>query len=60
MRRAAADFASKIPAGFSPAELQGFLVKRKKDPRMALKEVGAWVNEILSQKASKKKVLHVQ
>ncbi|KAF9737053.1 hypothetical protein PMIN01_04832 [Paraphaeosphaeria minitans] len=37
------EFASKIPAGrFSPAEIQGFLLTRKKEPRRALAEVEAW------------------
>ncbi|KAH8745120.1 hypothetical protein F5883DRAFT_397761, partial [Diaporthe sp. PMI_573] len=44
MKRIAADFATKIPAEFSPAELQEFLLKRKKDPRRALAEVGTWVD----------------
>ncbi|KAH8761540.1 putative mitochondrial chaperone BCS1-A [Diaporthe sp. PMI_573] len=60
IKKVAADFAAKIPAGFSPAELQGFLMKRKKDPRRALVEVGAWVDGLLSQKASKKKVSQLQ
>lgn len=57
----AAEFASKIPEGlFSPAELQGFLLKRKKDPRRALNEVDNWVDGMVKQKASKTKVLQVQ
>ncbi|KAK2602428.1 hypothetical protein N8I77_008960 [Diaporthe amygdali] len=56
----AADFATKIPDGFSPAELQGFLLKRKKDPRRALAEVDYWVDAMMRQKASKTKVLQVQ
>jgi mitochondrial chaperone BCS1 len=36
-------FADQVPDGlFSPAELQGFLLKRKKDPRKACEEVGKW------------------
>jgi hypothetical protein len=60
MKNLAADFAANIPPGFSPAELQAFLMKRKKDPRRAVVEVGAWVDGILRQKVSKKKVLQVQ
>lgn len=60
LRVVAADFAAKIPDGFSPAELQGFLLKRKKDPRRALAEVGHWVDAMTKQKASKTKVLQVQ
>lgn len=52
MKTAAAHFAAKIPAGFSLAELKGFLMNMKKDPRRALQEVGTWVNEILDKKAS--------
>lgn len=60
LRVVAAEFAKKIPDGFSPAELQGFLLKRKKDPRRALEEVENWVDAMMRQKASKTKVLQVQ
>ncbi|KAH6654990.1 BCS1 N terminal-domain-containing protein [Truncatella angustata] len=54
-------FAEKIPDGrFSPAEIQGYLLKRKKHPLKALDEVDKWVEALLQQKASKSKVLHVQ
>ncbi|KAK0673996.1 putative mitochondrial chaperone BCS1 [Cercophora samala] len=57
----AQEFASKIPEGqFSPAELQGFLLKRKREPRRALREVGVWVEGTLEQKKSKTKVVRVQ
>lgn len=58
----AASFAQKIPPGqlISPAEIQGFLLKRKKQPRTALAEVEAWVEALVKQKASKTKVLKVQ
>ncbi|KAK3325291.1 BCS1 N terminal-domain-containing protein [Apodospora peruviana] len=58
----AADFAAKIPTGklISPAEIQGFLLKRKKAPRLALAEVEVWVDALIKQKASKVKVLQVQ
>lgn len=57
----AVEFANKIPDGhFSPAELQGFLLKRKKDPRKAVDEVGLWVDATMRQKASKTKVIQVQ
>lgn len=43
----ASKFAAKIPDGvFSPAEIQGFLLKRKKEPRKAADEVGNWVKEM--------------
>lgn len=57
----AAEFAEQIPEGhFSPAELQGFLLKRKKDPRKAVGEVGHWVDAMMRQKASKTKIIQVQ
>lgn len=55
------EFAAEIPDGqFSPAELQGFLLKRKKDPRKAVAEAGPWVDAMVRQKASKTKVLQIQ
>ena len=61
LSRIAGEFAAKIPAGqFSPAEIQGFLLKRKKTPRKALAEVDKWVDAMVQQKASKTKVLQVQ
>ncbi|KAI0115521.1 P-loop containing nucleoside triphosphate hydrolase protein [Nemania sp. FL0031] len=57
----AAQFGEKIPAGeFSPAEIQGYLLKRKKQPARALEEVDKWVAALLQQKASKTKVSQVQ
>ncbi|KAK4159010.1 BCS1 N terminal-domain-containing protein [Cladorrhinum sp. PSN259] len=57
----AAQFAARIPAGlFSPAEIQGFLLKRKKTPRKALEEVGTWVEAMVEQKRSGGRVLAVQ
>ncbi|KAL1841348.1 hypothetical protein VTJ49DRAFT_7128 [Mycothermus thermophilus] len=54
----AASFASLIPSGvFSPAELQGFLLKRKKTPRRAAREARAWVAGMLAKKAGGSKVL---
>ena len=42
----ATEFSSKIPSGkFSPADLQGFLLKRKNAPRTALSEVELWVGK---------------
>ncbi|GAB1314941.1 hypothetical protein MFIFM68171_05151 [Madurella fahalii] len=61
LARIATEFAAKIPGGqFSPAELQGFLLKRKKSPQRALAEVDVWVEAMLAQKVSKTKVLQVQ
>jgi chaperone BCS1 len=57
----AAEFASRIPDDkFSPAEVQGFLLKRKKNPQKALAEIERWVESMLELKASKTKVLEVQ
>jgi chaperone BCS1 len=57
----AAEFAGKIPDDkFSPAEVQGFLLKRKKNPQKALAEIERWVESVLELKASKTKVLEVQ
>jgi chaperone BCS1 len=57
----AADFASKIPDDeFSPAQVQGFLLKRKKSPQRALAEVEKWVKGMVEIKANKSKVLDVQ
>ncbi|KAL2259919.1 hypothetical protein VTK26DRAFT_6242 [Humicola hyalothermophila] len=57
----AAQFAAHIPGGvFSPAELQGFLLKRKKTPRRAVAEVGGWVAGMTALKGRGGKVLSVQ
>ncbi|KAF9881104.1 hypothetical protein CkaCkLH20_01254 [Colletotrichum karsti] len=61
LRRIADEFGTLIPDGlFSPAEIQGFLLKRKKDPRRALRETAEWVEGMRMQKESKTKVLKVQ
>ncbi|GKT40934.1 putative mitochondrial chaperone BCS1-B [Colletotrichum spaethianum] len=61
LRRIAAEFGALIPDGlFSPAEIQGFLLKRKKDPRRALKETAEWVEGMRQQKENRTKVLKVQ
>lgn len=50
----AARFAEKVPENaFSPAEIQGFLLKRKKEPLRALNEVESWRDELLKAKAKK-------
>ncbi|KAF6824926.1 mitochondrial chaperone BCS1 [Colletotrichum plurivorum] len=61
LNRIAEEFGRLIPDGlFSPAEIQGFLLKRKKDPRRALRETAEWVEGMRLQKESKTKVLKVQ
>lgn len=58
---AAEQFAEKVPdSKFSPAEIQGYLLKRKKLPRKAVEEADQWVEAMLQQKASKSKVLTMQ
>ncbi|RFU75392.1 mitochondrial chaperone bcs1 [Trichoderma arundinaceum] len=55
------EFGQRIPEGvFSPAEIQGFLLKRKKFPRRALDEVSEWVEASLRQKEVNSKVSTVQ
>ncbi|GAB0137469.1 hypothetical protein EsDP_00005733 [Epichloe bromicola] len=55
------EFGKRIPEGvFSPAEIQGFLLKRKKDPRKALEDLESWVEGLKKQKESHSKVVTVQ
>jgi mitochondrial chaperone BCS1 len=57
----AASFAEQVPDGmFSPAEIQGFLLKRKKDPRRAVMEVVTWVEGMREVKRRGGKVVTVQ
>ncbi|KAL6902443.1 BCS1 N terminal domain-containing protein [Trichoderma evansii] len=61
MKEISEEFGRRIPEGiFSPAEIQGFLLKRKKFPRRALDEVSEWVEASLRQKEANSKVLTVQ
>ncbi|KAK4097787.1 hypothetical protein N658DRAFT_433352 [Parathielavia hyrcaniae] len=54
-------FAEKIPPGqFSPAELQGFLLERKKTPQQALEEAEGWIEGMVALKASRTRVSAVQ
>ncbi|KAK7750639.1 hypothetical protein SLS62_007486 [Diatrype stigma] len=54
-------FGQKIPdSQFSPAEIQGYLLKRKKHPQKALDEADEWVEALLRQKANKSKIIKVQ
>ncbi|KAG4427550.1 hypothetical protein IFR05_016968 [Cadophora sp. M221] len=45
---------------FSPAEIQGFLLKRKKDPRRAVEEVEQWVKGMVEIKKKGSKLVKVQ
>lgn len=54
-------FSEKVPDNmFSPAEIQGFLLKRKKDPRKALAEVENWVEGMMEVKRKGTKLVNVQ
>ncbi|KAF8422729.1 P-loop containing nucleoside triphosphate hydrolase protein [Tirmania nivea] len=49
-------FSEKVPEHvFSPAEVQGFLLRHKKYPRRAAVEVAAWVEQELSKKMEKER-----
>lgn len=51
-------FAEILPEGrFSPAEVQNFLIARKKDPYKALEEIEAWRDEVLEAKERKSRVV---
>ncbi|KAJ5455637.1 uncharacterized protein N7458_003901 [Penicillium daleae] len=51
----AKDFASLVPSGeFSPAEIQGYLLKHKDHPERAIREVAAWVEDEKEKKRAKK------
>ncbi|KAH0532927.1 hypothetical protein TsFJ059_001558 [Trichoderma semiorbis] len=61
MKTISEEFGRRIPEGvFSPAEIQGFLLKRKKVPRRALDEVSEWVEATMRQKEANSKVSTVQ
>ncbi|CAO2647350.1 Nn.00g082720.m01.CDS01 [Neocucurbitaria sp. VM-36] len=56
----AEQFADQLPEGkFSPAEIQGYLLMRKRDPTKAVAEIGKWRDEVLESKRSGKKVVNV-
>jgi chaperone BCS1 len=61
LSQTAEKFGKKVPDGvFSQAEIQGFLLKRKNDPRKALNEVGDWVKGMKEVKENGSKLLQVQ
>lgn len=56
LEKLADGFAEQLPGGtFSPAEIQGYLLTRKKGPRKAVAEIAGWRDEILAKKNSKKR-----
>lgn len=57
LQEIAAAFAAKLPEDtFTPAEIQGFLLTRKKEPVRALGEVEGWSKETMEAKEKKKGV----
>ncbi|KAI0377462.1 BCS1 N terminal-domain-containing protein [Hypomontagnella monticulosa] len=57
----ASEFGAKIPDGaFSPAEIQGYLLKRKNDPRKALVEADEWIEGTVKQKELRTNVMQAQ
>ena len=51
LKRLARKFAEALPdKQFTPAEIQGFLLTRRKDPMRAVEEVGQWRDENLGTK----------
>jgi len=57
----AEEFTTIVPEGkFSPAEVQNFLITRKKDPQRAIDEVENWRDELLEGKKKNAKVISVR
>lgn len=57
----AAEFAARLPEStFTPAEIQGYLLTRKKEPIRALEEVEAWRDAVLEAREKKSKLRPVQ
>ncbi|KAI4175580.1 MAG: hypothetical protein LQ343_001571 [Gyalolechia ehrenbergii] len=57
LRDIAAEFAKLLPEEtFTPAEIQGFLLTRKNEPKRALQEVEVWRDQTLQSKHKKDKV----
>ena len=56
LKTLSAEFADSLPADlFSPAEVQGFLLKYKRRPREAVREVGGWVRVEVEKKEEAKR-----
>ncbi|KAI8958542.1 BCS1 N terminal-domain-containing protein [Daldinia sp. FL1419] len=54
-------FGKMIPDGeFSPAQIQGYLLKRKKQPQKALDEAENWIGGLKRQKQMGTKIVQVQ
>lgn len=60
LEQIASQFAARLPEDtFTPAEIQGYLLTRKKDPQRALDEVEGWRDKQLEAKTAKTKTLPV-
>ncbi|KAI9651743.1 MAG: hypothetical protein M1831_000493 [Alyxoria varia] len=58
LQQMASEFATYIPQGkFTPAEVQGYLLRRRKSPGKALEEAEAWREELLAAKEAGKNVI---
>jgi chaperone BCS1 len=54
LKAMAEQFAEQIPEDtFSPAEIQGFLLNKKKEPSRAVNEVAEWRDILLAEKRAK-------
>lgn len=61
LAKMAGKFAEQLPAdSFSPAEIQGYLLMRKKDPQRALDDLAEWRNGLLESKKRGKKLVGAQ
>lgn len=61
LRATSKEFGDLIPEDMlSPAEIQGFLLKRKKSPKKALEDAQSWIDATIKQKELKSKVVTVQ
>jgi mitochondrial chaperone BCS1 len=55
------EFADLVPEGkFSPAEVQNFLITRKKDPQRAMDEVEKWRDELLEAKEKNSRLVNLR
>jgi chaperone BCS1 len=61
LHKTSKEFGDLIPEDMlSPAEIQGFLLKRKKSPKKALEDAQSWIDATVKQKELKSKVATVQ
>ena len=61
LARMAEEFAEQLPEdALSPAEVQGYLLTRKKEPQRALEEVVGWRDGVLEGKRRGKKLVGAQ